>query len=149
MRVFVKLTHPNARVPCQSRSGDVGFDLYPVEDVTLEKRSVTKVHTGVYLADEPPRIESRTTFLKIEGRSGLALKGVFPVGGIVDPTYRGELVVLLHNSASDDYVIEKGKACAQLVLYSVLTSDDGVVFVSTDESKSSVRGESGFGSSDK
>ena len=53
---------------------------------------------------------------KIEGRSGLALKGIHPLGGVIDSDYRGELKVILRNGQDVDYDIRKGTRIAQLCI---------------------------------
>ena len=158
-------TDPAATLPRQSQ-GDVGFDLCSTRDVVLNPGSVTKVSTGLRLADDPgtfwlqpdmSRLDvnySATSvpmrsLLKIEGRSGLASKGIWPVGGIVDPSYRGELVVMLYNSTCIEFNISSGDRIAQIVWYPVVASHTGYQFElvsETTEIEDSSRGDKGFGS---
>lgn len=73
MKLQFNLLHPDATLPTQ-RYGDVGFDVYAVEDVVIYMGQTARVRTGIALAAEPPLLytvkgqdEHRTrvsTFLK-------------------------------------------------------------------------------------
>jgi dUTPase len=106
----IKLTHEAAKVPTQE-IGNVGFDVYSVEEVILSPGKITRVNLGFQFADavEPMTLSQKTlvtlsqktlatSFMKIEGRSGLACNGIFPVGGIIDPSYRGDVKAIMFNS---------------------------------------------------
>lgn len=152
--VFVKKVHPNAKLPTQS-VGDVGFDLSCVDHVVVKAGKTHVVNTGIQVAQaiEPLILQEKilgVPFMKIEGRSGLAAKGIFPVGGIIDPSYRGEIKAILFNSSDKDFEFNVGDRIAQLVIYYTLANagyHTQVTFVETDDVKSTSRGENGFGSS--
>jgi len=151
---FVKMTE-TAKLPKASRDGDIGFDVYADEDFTMFPGATVKVSTGIQLADMPPKdAAGNRIFMKVEGRSGLALKGIFPIGGIVDPTYRGEVAVVLTYNKRQDAVLadavpfNKGDRIAQLVVYKVSTSGE-VVMEEADKVTDTHRGTAGFGSSGK
>lgn len=143
-----KLTHKNAKVPQEKRDGDVGFDVYAVERTVLKPGETVKVETGLQLANMPKRINNFNVFLKVEGRSGMALKGIFPVGGIIDPTYRGDIGIILTNTSALPYVVTEGDRVAQLIVYSVCAAPF-VKMTETDVVKETNRGSQGFGSSGK
>lgn len=153
MKIKVKKLNPEARLPVRS-DDDVGFDLYSIEDVDCLPGQVTKIHTGIALADKINPVNDGTVwFSKIEGRSGLASQGVFPVGGIIDPGYRGELIVLLYNGKDKFtkpcvHTVKKGDKVAQMVIYSALGSTNDVRWECTETTKivPSSRGSKGFGS---
>lgn len=156
--IKLKRLNANARLPAQAPDS-VGFDLFASQAVELAGQSTTLVPTGWALADEP--IVSGTcihgnlrTLLKIEGRSGLALRaGIWPVGGIIDPGYRGEIGVIMYNSSARPYHVELGHRIAQFVWYPVVTNwpeyGRAVNFIEVEDAKSTatVRGSLGFGSS--
>ena len=50
----------------------------------------------------------------VEDRSGLALKGICTLAGVIDPGYRGELKVVLINLGKDPFRINAGDRIAQL-----------------------------------
>lgn len=93
---FKKLV-PEAKLPTQGKPGDAAYDLYCVEDCSVQPGVTKAISTGLQLADVPAEYKGQGLFLQIEGRSGLALKGIYPLGGIIDSTYRGEIKVILHN----------------------------------------------------
>lgn len=147
MRAMFKKLEENAQLPTKAHGDDVGYDLYAVENVTLEPGQVTKVRTGLAYGGFDQLNHGSTNFMavfpKIEGRSGLASKGIFPVGGIVDPGYRGEITVMLYNS-SKSLKIEVGDRVAQIVFYMTAQPEIGI-----GELKKSERGDAGFGSTGK
>lgn len=142
------INYPNAQIPKVSRKGDVGYDIFSAVNDRIAPGETKIIKTGVFLASMPATIEHESVFLKIEGRSGMASKGIFPVGGIIDPNYRGEIGVILHNSSKEDYVIESGDRIAQLLIYSIFTERD-VIFVETNNITKTNRSSNGFGSSGK
>jgi dUTP pyrophosphatase len=136
--------------------GNIGFDIRAVDDIVIAPMSTALIHTGWQLADEP--IVSGAcihgnlrTMLKIEGRSGLARKGIWPVGGIIDPNFRGEICPILFNSTQTEFNVETGDRIAQLVWYAVVTDwyEHGrtVDIVEVSDVTTSNRGEAGLGSS--
>jgi dUTP pyrophosphatase len=123
----VKLLDRSAKLPTVAHPGeDIGYDLYAN-------------HTGVAVAGMASGLP--VGFL-VKDRSSMAAKGVFTHGGVIDSTYRGELVVLM-TTLTDIYEIRSGDRIAQLVPTPVLT---GPVTEST-ELTSGARGSKGFGSS--
>lgn len=159
--IKIKKFRDDAILPVQS-IGNVGYDLGTADDVLLLPHTVTKISLGWAFANdvgccvigsagkiEDTKYFGLTPFFKIEGRSGLAAKGIFPVGGIIDPSYRGDVGVLLYNSTTYPYSLFKGDRVAQLVCYHTMSPShvtdiifrDGYEVVQTD------RGEGGFGSS--
>lgn len=154
---FIRMTE-TAKLPKASRDGDIGFDVYADEDFVLTPGMTVKVSTGIQLADMPAKdADGNRIFMKVEGRSGLALKGIFPIGGIIDPTYRGEIAIVLtynapHPLAEDIRKVtipyNKGDRIAQLVIYKVSTSGE-IVMEEADKATDTHRGSDGFGSSGK
>ena len=78
----------------------------------------------------------------------MASRGVFPVGGIIDTSYRGEILVCLYNGTDKPYEIEAGDRIAQMVFYPVLALKEyhEVLWVEVKEQSDSARGSKGFGS---
>lgn len=79
-------------------------------------------------------------------RSGLAIKhGISCVNapGLIDPNYRGELMVILINHGSEPFSAAAGDRIAQLLLVAFATPELTVA----DALPDSERGAGGFGSS--
>lgn len=145
---FKKLSE-TAKLPKAPEHGNVGWDIFSDQDISLVPGTTKKISTNIQLASFEQRGGSEIDhlpFMKIEGRSGMASKGVFPVGGIIDPNYRGEIGVVLtyNNRFGDNYDIKKGDRIAQLVFYDTYASVD---FSLVEEIQETNRGSSGFGSS--
>jgi dUTP pyrophosphatase len=138
----VRLLHPDARPPARTRPHDAGYDLSSIEALTLAPGERRLVGTGVAVAI-PSGIAGLVT-----PRSGLAIEhGIHPLNspGLVDPNYRGELRVALHNASDAHMEIAVGDRIAQLLLVPFWAPVLDVV----DELPPSPddRGEAGFGSS--
>jgi dUTP pyrophosphatase len=138
----VQLLHPDARPPARTRPGDAGFDLRCVEAFALAPGERRVVPTGVAVA-----LPEGVAGLVVP-RSGLAARhGLSVVNGpgLIDPTYRGEIRVVLVNLGRERYEGEAGDRIAQLLLVPFLAPATRVVETlppSADE-----RGADGFGSS--
>lgn len=149
---FFKLS-PDAQLPTQSKD-DVGFDLYALHGGKIPAFTVGKISTGIASAEPVKQLANgifieANAFLKIEGRSGLASKGQFPVGGIVDLGYRGDLCVMLYNGSTNIFEYKKGDRIGQLVCYLCYsrTSNFEIEIEEVFELQQSDRGDKGFGSS--
>lgn len=94
MIISFKKTHPQATIPTQAHLQDAGFDLCCLEDFTLYPGETKMVDTGLKLHSV---LSGKQLFFQILGRSGLASQGIFPVGGVIDVSYRGNIKVLLQN----------------------------------------------------
>ena len=107
----IKLLSPLAKVPTKSNSGDAGFDLYsPVEDV-INPGEQKLIKLDIAITEFPPG-----TYGRIAPRSGLALRGVQVLGGVVDSTYQGNIGVILSvGSAASTLFIKQGDRIAQLI----------------------------------
>jgi len=156
MKLQVQKLTNTATLPKKDRSEDEGWDIFADEDIVLKVGKVTKVSTGIACAVEDesvitgtgmfgPERELRQYWLQIEGRSGMASKGVFPVGGVVDNGYSGEIGVMLANMSGEGYSIAKGDKIAQLVIRKHYDPE----LVEVDSLGDSDRGGKGFGSSGK
>jgi dUTP pyrophosphatase len=138
--LLVRLLHRDARPPARTRSDDAGYDLRSVEAVTLPPGGRHAVATGLAVA-LPPGVAGLVT-----PRSGLAAEhGITCLNapGLVDPNYRGEIRVILHNAGEEPFHVEPGDRVAQLLLVPYHSPVMRVV----DTLPETERGEAGFGSS--
>jgi len=135
---FVRLRE-EARAPTKAYPSDAGFDLYSPDSFTLLPGESRLVKTGI-------AIELPSGFgAVVRSRSSQAKRGVVICGGTgtVDPGYRGDIGVGLHNLGTQTYMVERGHRIAQLVIERVYD----VELVECDELSPSDRQTSGFGSS--
>jgi len=118
---------------------DAGMDLHSVEAVHIGPGETKLVATGLAI-ELPPGYEAQ-----IRPRSGLALKYGITLPNspaTIDPGYRGELRVILHNLGRQTFEIQPGERIAQMVI----ARYEAVEWEETELSVSQ-RGEGGFGSS--
>ena len=151
IELFFKALNDNAKKPIQAYENDAGWDIYAIEDDIVYPNAQKKLSTGVAIQGkfiDPKDAEKFKLEFKIEGTSGNATKlGIFPIGGVVDEGYLGEIGVVLVNATSDPIKIEKGKKIAQLVPHCI-PKIKRVTYLGIEdnfEAKSS-RGTNGFGS---
>ena len=108
------------------------------EPVTLKPLQRSLIPTGIYI-QLPEGYEAQ-----IRPRSGLAVKnGISIVNspGTVDADYRGEIMVLLINFSTEDFVINDGERIAQMVLAKHEQCD----FIEVNELDETERGAGGYG----
>lgn len=78
----------------------------------------------------------------VEDRSGLAVKGITTLAGVIDPGYRGELKVVLTNVTDAPIELAAGDRIAQLRIVQRLQAS----FEEVDDLDDTRRGDGGFGS---
>lgn len=112
VKIINKSHHP---LPTYATPQSAGMDLRaniesPIILHPMERRLIP---TGLYMA-LPEGFEAQ-----IRPRSGLALKHgltVLNTPGTIDADYRGELMVLLVNFSTEDFVVNDGERIAQMVI---------------------------------
>lgn len=139
----VKLLEPHARLPVVAHPGeDLGYDVFALEDVLLAPRHTVKVRTGIAVETRHP-ISGDPLGLLVRDRSSMAARGIATTGGVIDPGYRGEILIVMTNLSESDVILKAGEKIAQMVPVPVLT---GTV-IETESLENSVRATRGFGSS--
>jgi dUTP pyrophosphatase len=136
MELRVRRVHPEAKLPVYGHPGDAGLDLFSVVDRGLAPGEAFAVPTGIQVA-----IPIGFVGL-IWDKSGLSLKRVHRLAGVVDAGYRGEVQVVMINLGPDAFEIRKGMKIAQMLIQPVAT----VRVVESDNLDDTSRGEGGFGS---
>lgn len=133
-----KMVTEGAVKPTRSHKGDLGYDLYASEDVTIPPHDKKMVGTGVAFQFPP----NWGGFVK--DRSSMATKtDLETIGGVIDNGYIGELFIVMMNYGPETQYIEKGQKIAQMVMIPVANYELEEVdeLVASDQ-----RGDSGFGS---
>ena len=104
----------DAIAPTKAHSGDLGYDLYAIEDVTIAPGQKMKVSTGISFQFPP----EWAGFVK--DRSSMATKTTLEtIGGVIDNGYTGELFVMFANYGNEVEYIKQGSKIAQLILIPV------------------------------
>jgi dUTP pyrophosphatase len=136
MELRVRRVHPEAKLPVYGHPGDAGLDLFSVIDRALAPGEVFAVPTGIQVAIP-------TGFVGlIWDKSGLSLKRVHRLAGVVDAGYRGEVQVVMINLSPDPFAVRKGMKIAQMLIQPVAA----LRVVESDNLDDTSRGEGGFGS---
>ena len=136
MQLKVKRIHPEAKLPVYGRPGDDVLDLLSVADRDLAPGEVFAVPTGIQVAVPAGHVGL------VWDKSGLSLKGVHRLAGVVDAGYRGEVQVVMINLGDAPFAVKKGMKIAQLLVQPVAA----VSVVEADSLDDTSRGQGGFGS---
>lgn len=140
MSLLVKKLEQHATIPTVAYPNDLAYDLYALEDTFIYQHP-TRVRTGISCAAfYGPKLAMG---LIIKDRSSMALKGVYTHGGVIDPGYRGEVVVMMSSHYPAPYFVMAGDKIAQMIPVHAMT---GQVY-EQDTLPESERGAAGFGSS--
>jgi dUTP pyrophosphatase len=139
MILKIKRMDKEAKLPVYGHSGDAGMDLFSAVDYVLRAGEVYAVPTGIKMEIPPGYVGL------IWDKSGLSLRGLHRLAGVVDAGYRGEVKVVLANLGADALPVEKGMKIAQMLIQPVVQVD----IVDVEDLDDSSRGEGGFGSTGK
>jgi dUTP pyrophosphatase len=139
VRIKVMKLGASAQLPRYAHAGpfgDLAADLFAVAGVTLGAGMTMPVATGV--AMEFPSSHGAL----VEDRSGLAVRGVTTLAGVIDPGYRGEIKVVMTNLSAAAVEIKAGDRIAQLRIVRRIEAQ----FEEVSELVEASRGIAGFGS---
>lgn len=142
MLIKLKRCHPEAIVPTYATKNSAGADLYAILDTLVLPGYILQIRTGW-------QVEIPSGFcLKILPRSGVSLSHgnyIANAPGLIDPDYRGEILVLVKAPSNHSIIIQRGDRIAQCVLEAV----EHMAFQEVQELAPSGRGARGFGSTGK
>ncbi|RKP33823.1 dUTPase-like protein, partial [Dimargaris cristalligena] len=79
-------------------------------DIHFEPFETVRVPTGLHCT--PPD----GTYIRIADRSSMALRGFRVGGGVVDPSYTGEICVIMSNELNRSQDIKQGDRVAQFIM---------------------------------
>jgi dUTP pyrophosphatase len=135
-----------ANPPAVATKGSAGLDLradFEAETLTIEPGQRAAVPTGIAIEIDAPGVAGF-----VYSRSGLGAKHGLTVAqgvGVIDPDYRGEIIVWLLNTATEPRTIARHERIAQLVLAPVVAP----IVTPVDELGDTARGDGGFGHTGK
>ena len=131
MKIKIKKLSKNAKLPTHGHPGDASIDFYSIEDVVFLPGKQERVHTGV--AVEIPEGHVGLIWDKSSISFNLGLK---VMGGVIDSSFRGELVMSLLNTKTKKVILEKGHKVAQMLIQKFEHCD----ILEVDELSQTVRG---------
>ena len=144
IKVLIKKLNSSVHLPSYKTNGASGMDLmaFLEKPIDLKPGKSCLVPTGLSVAF-PKEYE-----IQIRPRSGLAAKNnisVLNTPGTIDSDYRGEIKIILFNHGTANFVVNNNDRIAQMVLAPIMKME----LEETNELPDSIRGEGGFGSTDK
>jgi len=135
----VQRIHEDAKLPLYQHKGDAGLDIFSSIDCVLQAGQVKPIPTGIKVAVPEGYVGL------VWDKSGISLKGVHRLAGVIDSGYRGEVRVVMVNLGDKPFFVEKGMKIAQLLIQPV----SEVKVAEVEELEKTPRGEEGFGSTGK
>ncbi|MBP7076398.1 MAG: dUTP diphosphatase [Bacteroidales bacterium] len=144
-KVKVKIINKSKhQLPTYATALSAGIDLRANlnERVVLKPLERKLIPTGLFI-ELPESYEAQ-----IRPRSGLAIKKgvtVLNTPGTIDADYRGEVMVILVNLSSEEFVVEDGERICQMVVARHAT----VEWEQSDILNQTERGDGGFGHTGK
>ena len=127
-------------IPIRATAGSIGYDVhYDGPDIAIMAGQHKPLSTGI--AIKCPR----GTYARIAPRSGLTMKNnITTLAGVIDPDYRGDIKIIMHNFGTETQQIVRNQNIAQIILERAATPDTQPVTSLT----TTIRGDQGFGSTD-
>ena len=111
MHLKVKKLNTEAKLPTHGHPGDAGMDFYTIDDVVFAPGAQSSVHTGVSI-----EIPEGYVGLVWDKSSISFNKGLKVMGGVIDASYRGEVIMNLLNVTDHEVVLPKGHKVAQMLI---------------------------------
>lgn len=139
MKVKIKKTHPNGKIPTYATDGSGAFDFYSAEDVLVHKTHAEAINLGV--AMEVPDGHVLLLFPRSSTGKNTWLRMANSVG-VIDSDYRGTIHALYENVVWGNYLVQTGDRIAQGIILPI----PKVEFEEVEELSTTERGEGGFGS---
>lgn len=136
MKVKVLKLEKDATLPAYAHPHDAGMDIFALETTTVAPSEFVAVRTGISM--EIPKGHVGLVWDK----SGLALKGIKTIAGVVDAGYRGEVKICVTNLGKTSYTFEKGHKVAQMLIQKV----ESPTIAEVKKLSETKRGKKGFGS---
>lgn len=142
MEIKIQKIYKNAKMPIRAHETDAGMDLFfcpPPEqnDISISnEQGVVKMPTGI-------KMEIPEGYVGlIWDKSGLSSKGIKVFGGVIDSSYRGEIIVSVANLGRVPFTFNAGDKIAQMLIQKIETPK----LLEVDKLSETDRGEGGFGS---
>ena len=99
-----------AIAPEGATPGSIGTDLFTPVDMVVMPKTITCIPIDLVLVPSPGH------YLRVASKSGLAVKNNLTVeAGVLDPDYRGNVVVVLRNHSKKAHLFKRGEPIAQVI----------------------------------
>ena len=138
MKVKIKKTHPNGKIPTYATDGSGAFDFYSAEDVVVHENYAKAINLGVAMEVPDGHVLLLFPRSSIGKNTGLRMPNSV---GMIDSDYRGTIHALYDNVWSG-HIVSAGDRIAQGIIVPI----PKVEFEEVEELSTTERGEGGFGS---
>jgi len=140
MQLQVIKRNPNAIIPSKAHESDIGYDLTAISEYKRLNNGVVLFDTGISVVPE------NGYYTEIIPRSSLSKTGWMLANsiGIIDPDYRGNLLIALIKINKDSNDLQLPFCKVQLVVRKSEASN--IIIVSDNNTNNTQRGSGGFGS---
>lgn len=141
MSIKCKLVHNNAILPAKAGPSEIGYDITAIELDKMYNENTYMFDTGVQVQPPPGY------YLELIPRSSIIKSGYMLTNsvGIIDPTYRGNIKIVLTKVEDGAQKLEVPFTKCQLVLRRI---HDARIEEIDDNLEQTERGDGGFGSTD-
>lgn len=139
MQIKIKKLKDGAILPKYAHPGDVGMDMYAMEEMVIPAGAHARIYHGFAL-------EFPVGYAAIvKDKSSISKAGLHAMGGVFDAGFRGEYNTHLVNLTDKPYTVEAGDKVSQLIIFPVAIAE----LEEADELSDSERGTGSFGSTGK
>lgn len=138
MKIKIKKTHPNGKIPTYATDGSGAFDFYSAEDVVVHENYAKAINLGVAMEVPDGHV------LLLFPRSSIGKKTWLRMAnsvGVIDSDYRGTIHALYENVLGGDTIL-----IGQRIAQGIIVPVPKVEFEEVEELSTTERGEGGFGS---
>jgi len=136
MKMLFEKLQEDAIIPKYAYKTDAGMDLFSVHEATLAPGESTTIKTGFKMQIPVGHVAL------IWDRCGLAAKhAVHTLAGVIDEGFTGEVGVVLRNSGSNTFFVEKHMRIAQMLIQPIVSVD-----IQEGKVEGGPRASNGFGS---
>ena len=138
MKVKIKRTHENGRIPTYATDGSGAFDFYSAEDVFIKETKVRAINLAVAMEIPPGHVMLLFPRSSIGKHTWLRMANSV---GVIDSDYRGTIYALYENVLGGDTIL-----IGQRIAQGIIVPVPKVEFEEVEELSTTERGEGGFGS---
>ena len=131
MQIKVKKLNENAKLPTHGHPGDAGMDFYTLGKTVFPAGKQTHVHTGIAIEIPDGHVGLVWDKSSVSFNMGLKI-----MGGVIDASYRGEIIMNLLNVTEKEVIIQAGHKVAQMLIQKFEHCD----ILEVDELSETVRG---------
>lgn len=139
MKVKIKKTHENGKIPTYATDGSGAFDFYSAEDVVVHENYAKAINLGVAMEVPDGHVLLLFPCSSIGKNTWLRMANSV---GVIDSDYRGTIHALYENAGWEDCFVYSGERIAQGIIVPI----PKVEFEEVEELSTTERGEGGFGS---